>query len=382
MAPFDGLEAIRGGRFVGRQRTRDSFMTFDSASAHRTHDADGNHLGKRFDAPVRTHDGRTVDSSGAFLLGELERLDQELHMPLAEVSYLRDIELREDVTIADDVTSFTLSTIAAAGGLGTGNSIGNGKSWIGRSTTQIARVNLDIAKIPHPLNPWGQEVAWTIFELESAAKVGRPVDDQKHEGLKLKHQMDIDEQVYIGDTSMGVTGLINNTGVTTTNVPNGAGGFPQWSTKTADEILLDFNNALTLVWAASAWAVIPAEIRIPPAQFGQLAMQKVATQNGLLSILKYVEENNILTAAGRGKLNIQPLKWSIGSGQGGTIGTTGTVDRMVVYTNDKKRVRFPMTMLQRTPIQYDAIWHKTTYFCRLGVVEWVYPETGGYFDGI
>jgi hypothetical protein len=55
---------------------------------------------------------------------------------------------------------------------------------------------------------------------------------------------------------------------------------------------------------------------------------------------------------------------------------------MMVYTNERKRVRFPMTLLQRTPIQYDAIWHKTTYFGRLGVVEFVYPETAGYFDGI
>ena len=379
--PYDGQKAA-SGRPVGRHRTRDGFMTFDSPASMRTHDQNGNHLGKKFDQPFRTHDGRTVDSSGAFLLGELERLDQELLMPLAEVSYLRDIDLREDVTIADDVSSFTQSTFASSGGLGTGAGIGNGKSWIGRTTTQVARINVDISKIPHALDPWGQEVAWTIFELESAAKAGRAIDEQKHEGLKLKHQMDIDEEVYIGDTGKATTGMLNDSTVTTTNVANGAQGSPTWVTKSADEILTDFNAALTLVWQASGWAVIPTDVRIPPAQFGALAMQKVATQNGLLSILKYVEENNILTAAGRGNLNIQPLKWCIGAGAGGTIGTTGTVDRMLVYSKDKKRVRFPLTMLQRTPIQYDAIWHKTTYFCRLGLTEWVYPETGGYFDGI
>lgn len=377
----NALDVPRSGRFVGRHRTRDNMMTFDSAQRQRTHDSQGNHVGHRFERPYRTHDGRTVDSTGAFLVGELERLDQELHMPLAEVSYLRDIELREDVTIADDVTSFTLSTYASSGGLGTGASIGNGKSWIGRNTTQIPRINLDISKTPHPLRPWGEEVAWTIFELESAAKVGRPIDDQKYEGLKLKHQMDTDEQVYIGDTTMGDTGLINNAGITVTNVANGAQGTPQWSTKNPDEILLDFNSAITLVWAAAAWAVIPKDILIPPEQFGQLSTQKVS-QAGNVSVLKYIEDNNVLTAAGRGKLNIQPLKWAIGAGVGGTIGTTGTVDRMIVYTNDRKRVRFPMTLLQRTPIQYDAIWHKTTYFGRLGVVEWVYTNTGGYFDGI
>ena len=364
-----------------RHRTRDNFMTFDSARAYTM---DGNHrveAGQQFPQSYRTADGNTYDSTGAFLVGELERLDQELHMPLAEVSYLRDIDLREDVTIADDVTSFTLSNFAASGGLGTGASIGNGKSWAGRNTTEVAGINLDISKTPHPLRPWLQEVRWSIFELESAARVGRPVDDQKHEGLRLKHQMDIDEQVYIGDTGYGDTGLINTTSVTATNVATGAGGSTTWALKTPLEILTDFNSAITLVWAASAWAVIPADILIPPAQFGLLSTELVS-QAGNVSVLRYVKENNVLTAAGSGELNIQPLKWAIGAGSGGTIGTTGTVDRMIVYTKDRKRVRFPMTLLQRTPIQYQSIWHSTTYFGRLGVVEWVYPETGGYFDGI
>ena len=68
--------------------------------------------------------------------------------------------------------------------------------------------------------------------------------------------------------------------------------------------------------------------------------------------------------------------------RGGTLGTTGTVDRMVAYTQEKEYIRFPMTMLQKTPIQYESIYHKTTYFCRLGVTEVVYPETIGYRDGI
>jgi hypothetical protein len=193
--------------------------------------------------------------------------------------------------------------------------------------------------------------------------------------------MDTDEQVYIGDPTFGDQGLLNQSGVVATNVPNGAAASPKWASKTPDEILADFNAGLTTVWANAAWSVIPDKVLIPPTQFGYLSTAKVSSA-GNISVLKYIEENNILTAAGRGKLDIQPLKWAIGAGVGGTIGTTGTVDRMMVYTNDKKRVRFPMTLLQRTPVQYDAIWHKTTYFGRLGVVEYVYPETAGYFDGI
>lgn len=360
-------------------------MTYDNAG-HSVQDSAGNMTGKRFEQPYkyRTQDGktRTVDSTGAFLVGELERLDLTMHEPLAEVSWGRDIDLREDVTIADEVSSFTLSTYASAGSLGTGNGIGNGKAWIGKTSTQIGGVGVDISKIPHPLRPWGLELKYDILELESSARVGRPVDAQKYDAIQLKHQMDIDEQVYYGDSSTGDTGLVNNSLVTNVNnLPNGAGGSPLWSQKTPAEILADFNFALNSVWAASAWAVIPSRVLLPTSDYGYIATQLVSTA-GSTSILKYVQENNLLATSGKGKLEILPAKWCNGAGAGGTIGNSSTTNRMAVYTKDKKRVRYPMTMLNRTPLQYDGMYQKTTYYCRLGVVEVVYPETIGYFDGL
>ena len=335
-----------------------------------------------FDHAMRTADGKTVDSTGAFLVGELERLDQTLHEPLAEVSWGRDMDLREDVTIADEVSSFTLSTYGSTGSLGTGSGIGTGKAWVGKDTTQITGLSVDIAKIPHPLRPWAMELKYTIMELESAAKLGRPIDQQKFEGMQLKHQMDIDEQVYIGDTITGDTGLINCSDVTNLNtLPNGASGFPQWNTKTPQEILADVNQALSSVWNASAFAVLPSRMLINTFNYSYIATQLVS-QAGNTSILKYVLENNLITTNQRGKLEIFPSKWCNGGGAGGTIGVQSTVNRMVVYTKDKRRVRFPMTVLQRTPVQYDSLYHKSTYFCRLGVVEAVYPACAGYFDGL
>jgi len=371
--------SLSAGRFVARAKAHDEFMTY--SNSQRTHDSAGNAMGVPLPHRFTTHDGRTVDSTGAFLVGELERLDLALHEPLAAVSWGRDIDLREDVTIADEVSSFTLTTYAASGSMG-GNGIGNGKAWIGKTTDQVTGIGVDVAKIPNPLQLWGMEIKYTIPELESAARLGRPIDQQKYEGLQLKHQMDIDEQVYIGDTTTGATGMLNNALVTNTaNVANGGGGSPLWSNKTPDEILLDVNEIITSAWAASAWAIVPSRLLLPPVQFGQISTQKIGT-SGTVSVLKYIQENNLLTTSGRGKLEIFPLKWGIGTGQGGTIGTEGTHDRMMVYTKDKQRIRYPMTLLQRTPIQYESIYHKTTYFCRLGVVEVVYPSCVAYRDGL
>jgi len=362
-------------------------LTFDRNPA-RAIDARGNQLGQKLPFPVTTFDSnggtKTYDSTGAFLVGELERLDMTLHEPLAVVTWGRDIDLREDVTIADEVSSFTTTTYGSAGGLGTGNAIGTGKAWIGKNTSQISGVGVDIAKTAQDLRLWGLEIRYTIPELESAARLGRPIDQQKYAALQLKYQMDVDEQVYIGDAAFSdnaiTGGLVNKSNVTPQNIVAGASGFTQWAQKSPDEILADINNALITNWANAAWAVMPDRILIPPAQYGQLCTQKVSLA-GNVSVLKYVLENNLLTTSRGGKLEIYPLKWCIGAGQGGTIGTVGH-DRMVVYRKDKDKIRFPMTLLQRTPVQYDGIYHKTTYFGRLGVLELVYPQILGFYDGV
>jgi Uncharacterized protein conserved in bacteria len=301
-------------------------------------------------------------------------------MPLVATTWSRDIDLREDVSIADEVSSFTQSSFGSAGGLGTGNGIGTGKAWSGKNTTQITGISVDISKIPHPLSPWEMELRYTILELESAARLGRPIDQQKFEGMKLKHDMDIDEQVYIGDSEMGFTGLANSD-ATVSNVSNvaatGSGGATAWSTKTPAEILADVNEIITSAWAQSGYAKMPTRLLVPPAQFGSISTQVVSTA-GNTSVLKYLTENNILSMSGKGKLEILSAKWLVGAGVGGTIGTANGHDRMVAYTKDKSLVRFPMTLLQRTPVQYIGMYHLTTYYCRLGVVEMVYPETLAY----
>lgn len=344
---------------------------------YRTHDADSRPLTVNGQQVART-----VDSTGVFLIGELERLDPTLHMPLSAVSWSRDIDVRTDVTIADEFSSFSLTNFASAGQLGTGAGIRNGKAWMGKNTDQIGGVSVDTAKTPQPLTPWGLELRFTVFELESAAKLGRPIDDQKLQALHLKHQMDIDEQAYVGDASLVQTGLLNASLVTNvSNVPNGAASSPLWTNKTPAEILKDVNDALQSAWAASAYAVMPRNILIPPAQFGYISTTIISTA-GTTSILKYLLENNIVTASGNGNISIKPCKWLVGCGVGGTIGTAGAFDRMVVYTKSKEYVRFPMTSLQRTPVQFMSIYHMSTYYCRLGVVEVVYPETIAYRDGI
>ncbi|MEI2684633.1 DUF2184 domain-containing protein [Erwinia aphidicola] len=313
---------------------------------------------------MQTFDQQTIDGTGAFLVGELERLDQTLNAPLVSYTWSRDIQLREDVSIADDISSWTNTSFAAAG---TGANP-NGKNWVGKDSTAIAGVNVNIDKDGNPLNLWGMELGWTVIELEAAQQVGRPIDTQKYDGMQLKWQMDNDEQVYIGDSALNLQGLLNLTGIQPNNAPK------TWAASTNDEILDSVNGILTDAWLNSAYSVVPTELRIPPKQYSLLASRKVSDA-GNMSLLTYLSTNTIAFHNNGQPLDIKPIKWLAGRGVAGK-------DRMLAYTNDKKYIRYPLVALRSIPIQYRGLYQLVTYYGKLGAVEPVYRETIAYVDGI
>lgn len=323
---------------------------------------------RTFDS-IRSRDSRVLDSAGAFLQGELERLDQTLHMPIAAVTWGRDIDIREDVTMADESSSFANMSFASAGGIAP-----TGKAWIGATTTAITGIQTDVSKTVSPLNLWGMELGYTIPELESSIKVNRPIDATKYDGLKLKYNMDIDEQVYVGDAPLGVYGLTNSPLISATNAQNGATSSPLWSSKTPAEILRDVNALLTASWAATGYAFVPTKILIPPLQYGYIVQQVISTA-GNVSILEYLKKNSLGSAQNGRDLEILPLKWLTGRG-------TSNTDRMIAYTQDKTRVRIPLTPLLNTPVQYRGIHFLSYYYGRIGVVEFTNVEFVAYMDGI
>lgn len=309
-----------------------------------------------------TIDKQTVDQAGAFLVGELERLDQTLNLPLVSYKWSRDMPLRSDVSIADEISSFTNTDFAAAGGVNP-----NGKNWIGKNSTAIAKTNLYIEKTAQPLTLWGMELGWTLPELASAQQLGRPIDTQMYDAMQMKWNMDIDEQVYIGDKDMGVTGLLNLKNV----VPLAAAG--AWTATTDPDIISqDINLVLTDAWLKSGYAVCPSKIGIAPELFGLLSNKKVSSA-GNISLLEYVKINTIAFQENGEPLDIVSMKWASKRGAGGS-------HRIVAYTQDEKYVRFPLVPLLNTPLEFRGIHQLTTYYGRLGQVETPYSNTISYLD--
>lgn len=312
---------------------------------------------------------KTFDSTLAYYVNQLDNLDKKLHEPLFSVTWGRDIKLRSGITMANESTSFIRSTIGAIG-----TQSATGKPWISPNTTTLPGVSINGERVTLPLRLLGQEVSYSYVELERSQLLGQPIDAQKFNALNTIYQMATDEMIYIGDTAVGAEGLVNSTLVTSGSVANGAGASPLWINKTPDEILKDVNDMITAAWQASGFAVCPDKLLLPPAQFAYISSQKISTA-GNVSILTFLEDNSISLRVNGRKLDIQPLKWLTGRGAAGA-------DRMVAYTNDEERVRFPMVPIRRETPYYLGIKFNAPYIWAFGEVEFVYPETVIYRDGI
>ncbi len=313
---------------------------------------------------------KTFDSTLAYFVNQLDNLDKKLYEPLYSVTWGRDIKLRTGITMANESTSFIRSNIGAIG-----TQSASGKPWISPNTTTLPGVSINGERVTLPLRLLGQEVSYTSVELERSQLIGQPIDAQKFNALNVLYQMNTDEMVYIGDTAVGAEGLLNSTLVTAASVTaDGSGSSTLWSTKTPDQILRDVNDMITAAWQASGFAVCPDKLLLPPAQYANIASHKISTA-GNVSILTFLEDNSISLRVNGRKLDIQPVKWLTGRGTAGA-------DRMVCYTNDEDRVRFPMVPIRRETPYYLGIKFNAPYIWAFGEVEFVYPETVIYRDGI
>lgn len=321
-----------------------------------------------------TMNRKIFDGTGAFLQGELEVLDPQIHLPLNLVTWHLDVLPRKDVSIGYEHTSFTNSTYGAVGGMST-----SGKSWMGKAANSQAGTSLDIQKVTQDLYLWGQEVSWTTIELEQAAILNRPVDVDKVLALNVGYQQDIDNQVYLGDADLGVFGFANcdlgSKVNSVTNVSNALTG--GWASATPAQILADVRELETSVWKTSGYKAAPTKMLVPASAYPLLLQPMVIGGVSLaVSIKDYIATNSLCLAQNGVALDIQPRKW-LDPQTPGVVAAGVTTGRLVAYTPDYDKVRFPVTPLLHTPIEFTGIYQKTTYYSKMGSIEIVYPSTIG-----
>ena len=325
---------------------------------------------------VRTRDERmtldaaAVESSAVFLLGELERLDPRINMPLQAYTWSRDLPLRGDVALSDEVSSYTRDFFASPG-----NQRGDGKHWIGSQTTQIAGVQARRDLHRNPLTPWGIEISYSIFDLARSQAVGRPIDRTKIDAAQRVYQGEVDEFAYMGDDTLGMRGLINLDDIPITPAGTKTTSGTAWAGATPGaEILGDINNLIKAVLESANEAVGPYRILMPWDNYNILATME-HSEGSDVTMLNYVKQNNISNDVSGRQLEIYPVRWLKTAGAGSTR-------RMIAYSPEEQYIRIPVVPLLRTPLEQHGMFFSWYYYTVIGGVENVYPETIGYMDGI
>jgi len=312
---------------------------------------------------------KTIDAGLSYFVSQLDVMDTKLNMPLTQFTWSRDIKLRSDVSFANESTSFVRSSF---GGVGTQEA--QGIPWISPSTNSIPGLSINGERVVTPLRLAARELVYSSIELDRSRLLLQPIDVTQQRALIQKWNLETDNYVYIGDAFLGVTGLLNSAQVASALVvADGTGSTTPWANKTPDQILRDINELLASNWAASAYAVMPTTVGLPPAKLAYLASQRISNTD--TSILQYVQKNNIAFQQGGANVQFVPMKRLIGIGAGGT-------DRMIAYTNDEQYLRFPMVPMRREATYYHSINFHAPYVWAYGEIEFIFPETVLYRDGI
>lgn len=303
-----------------------------------------------------------------FLMKELEKVDEKILEPLTGTDWPRDMPVVTGGGLVESIAAIDVSY--ASTGLEDDNLYTD-------PANDIPVIQADFSKLVARTFNFAEYMSIGITEKEKMLNIGRDPEVFLNKGIRLHFDKVLDRNVYVGFSKVSSSGLCNNASIIRSSAAMNAGNTStQWKDKTADEILMDINAAISSVWEENDCSSdgLPNHILIPTEQFGQLVTRKAADDSGK-SILTYVLENNIATQQGR-ELTIVPVKWCSGVGSGST-------DRMVVYINQEDRICFNLTQpLRRMETEYSQMRIKIPYMGQFSEVRFLYPTTVRYMDGI
>lgn len=213
---------------------------------------------------------------------------------------------------------------------------------------------------------------YTTEELRRTAFLRRPISERKMAAAIDGYRRHMNDVGLFGSTADGLTGLFNNANVPQGNAPVGA-----WQTgpKTPAQILSDINSAIQNVWTNTAFNDMPTDIVMSPAAFAYIASTP-RSDNSDKTILQYVKENNVAKVQ-------QNIDINFVAGYGLDTAGSGSTRRMLVYVKSDSRLvmhiplalRFLAPQLLGLSIQIPGEY-------KYSGVEWRYPKSAYYMDGI
>jgi hypothetical protein len=301
-----------------------------------------------------------------FLIQQTTYIEAEVYrIQYPDILYSRFIPIDTSASEwAKSVTYFSLDKVGQA-------------RWFNGLATDMAIADVNRAKFEMGVEMAGIGYRYTLEEIGQAQMVpGTNLTAERAEAARRAAEEHIDRVAWMGDAEKQWTGFLNNPYVTRVDaIADGTGGSPLWTTKTADQMIRDVNDAITGVYTGSLTVEMADTVLLPVGAISTLASTRVP--NTMANALEYVKLNNIYTLTTGQELTVMGLlALDTAANNGG--------GRMVAYRRDPRILKMHIPMKHRfLPVwQTGPITFDIPGIFRLAGVEIRRPGGVRYVDGI
>lgn len=192
------------------------------------------------------------------------------------ITYAQDIPVDTSANpFATSVTFYASDNIGAA-------KVMNGKG------DDMPLANIDLQKLDNAVSMAGIGYSFSLEEIGQAQMLGMNLDTMGADSANFAYEKFVDAVAYTGNTAMGVTGLYNTAGITTSSATG------LFSALTPDQVLLNVNALLSGPYSASLGVEMADTLKLPLTVFADLAQRRLTDTS--MPLLVYIREANIFTA--------------------------------------------------------------------------------------
>ena len=202
------------------------------------------------------------------------------------------------------------------------DSVGKAKFMNGKGD-DVPLVNIKGSKFEQTVNMAGVGYSFSLEEIGAAQQLGTNLSADGAEAARMAYEQFVDEVAFVGDAALGIEGLYNMTGITS----SAAGA--TFAASTPDAILAIINTALTGIFTSTQGIELADTIVLPLAEFSRIATVRLADGSDT-TILDFVRRANIYTVQTGQPLNI--------------FADRRLTTKMVVYRRDPQVLKMHMPM--------------------------------------
>lgn len=241
--------------------------------------------------------------------------------------------------------------------------------FIANYADDLPRADVAVKEFSSRVRGIGASYGYSIQDLRAAQMAKVPLPQKKADAARRAIEEGIDRIARLGDTTLGLLGLLNQPNASVYTIPLGVSGFADWSRKTPDEIIADMNGPQNFIYDSTNGVELADTMILPNAAYALISSKRMGDGSDT-TILDFFLANSPWVKT--------VLPWYACKTAG-----VGNVGRMVTYRRNANALQLVIPQdFEQFPPQAKNLELVTPCHARSGGVIVYYPLSICYADGI